>query len=324
MELRQLEAFAAVMSTGSVTAAGKLLGRSQPAISRLIQDLEAEIGYALFTRAGPRVSPTEQGFLLYEDVEHTLISLRQIRTRAEEIARGEARPLRLVATSALAAGLLPAALADNPEIAQHIQIRSASPEQVVHAVLTGAADLGISSLPLEHRGVTVHWIGEAACVAAVQASDPLAAGERVALADCAGQRIVTMHNPYRLRRRLDQALAQAGVEPVSLIETNASFNALTAVRAGLGVALLEPVTAYGVPIDGVTVRPIDADVPFFFGVITPEAKRPSAAVTSLIDALSRAAQRLLPDCKLHDPARHASMLQVLYGEPINETEGASA
>ena len=133
-----------------------------------------------------------------------------------------------------------------------------------------------------------------------------------------------MHNPYRLRRRLDQALAKAGVEPTSLIETNASLNALTAVRAGLGVALLEPVTAYGVPIDGVTVRPIDADIPFFFGVITPEAKRPSAAVVSLTDALARAAQRLLPDCKLHDPARHASMLQVLYGESINETEGASA
>ncbi|MHA6894739.1 LysR family transcriptional regulator [Ralstonia pseudosolanacearum] len=324
MELRQLEAFAAVMSTGSVTAAGKLLGRSQPAISRLIQDLEAEIGYALFTRSGPRVSPTEQGFLLYEDVEHTLISLRQIRTRAEEIARGEARPLRLAATSALAAGLLPAALADDAELGRHIQIRSASPELVVHAVLTGAADLGVSSLPLEHRGVTVHWIGEAACVAAVQAGDPLAAGDRVALADCGGRRIITMHNPYRLRRRLDFALAQAGVTPTELIETNASFNALTTVRAGLGVALLEPVTAYGVPIEGVTVRPIDVSIPFFFGVITPEARRPSPAVTALIDALSRAAQRLLPDCKLHDPARHASMLQVLYGEPVNETEGASA
>ncbi|ALF88565.1 MULTISPECIES: LysR family transcriptional regulator [Ralstonia solanacearum species complex] len=324
MELRQLEAFAAVMSTGSVTAAGKLLGRSQPAISRLIQDLEAEIGYALFTRAGPRVSPTEQGFLLYEDVEHTLISLRRIHARAEEIARGEARPLRLAATSALAAGLLPAALADDAELGRHLQIRSASPEQVVHAVLTGAADLGISSLPLEHRGVTVHWIGEAACVAALPAGDPLAAGDRVALADCAERRIITMHNPYRLRRRLDHALTQAGVTPAELIETNASLNALSAVRAGLGVALLEPVTAYGVPIEGVAVRPIDAHIPFFFGVITPEARRSSPAVTALIDALSRAAQRLLPDCKLHDPARHASMLQVLYGEALNDTESASA
>src|SRR5947199_229399 len=50
MEPRQLEAFAAVMSTGSVTGAARLLARSQPAITRLVQELEAEVGYALFTR----------------------------------------------------------------------------------------------------------------------------------------------------------------------------------------------------------------------------------------------------------------------------------
>ena len=93
MELRQLEAFAAVMSTGSVTAAGRLLGRSQPAISRLLQELEAEIGYALFSRSGPRVTPTEQGFLLYEDVERALAGMRQIRERAGEIARPGPAPL---------------------------------------------------------------------------------------------------------------------------------------------------------------------------------------------------------------------------------------
>ena len=82
MEIRQLEAFAAVVTTGSVTAAGRLLGRSQPAITRLIQELEAELGFALFTRSGPRVSPTEQGFLLYDEVEQTLAGMQQIRNRA--------------------------------------------------------------------------------------------------------------------------------------------------------------------------------------------------------------------------------------------------
>ncbi|GAB3629812.1 LysR family transcriptional regulator [Pandoraea terrae] len=316
MELRQLEAFAAVMSTGSITAAGRLLGRSQPAISRLIQELEAEIGYALFARSGPRVTPTEQGFLLYEDVEHALNGLQQIRSRADEIARGEVRPLHLAATSALAAGLLPAALA-LPGLAHdaaQIQLRSASPEQVVHAVLTGAADLGVTSLPLEHRGITVHWIGEAACVAAVRLDDPLAAADRVPLAACQGRRIITMQNPYRLRRRLDQAFAQAGVTPAGLIETNSSLNALTAVRAGLGLSVLEPVTAYGMPLADVAVRPIDVNIPFFFGVITRQAKEPSPAALALVDALAQAARELLPDFVLREASEHAIVLQTLYGD----------
>nr|WP_282960456.1 aldo/keto reductase [Burkholderia cenocepacia] len=52
MELHQLEAFSAVMSAGSVTGAGELLGRSQPAVTRQIQELEADLGYALFDRHG--------------------------------------------------------------------------------------------------------------------------------------------------------------------------------------------------------------------------------------------------------------------------------
>ena len=119
MELRQLEAFAAVMSTGSVTAAGRLLGRSQPAISRLLQ--RAEIGYALFSRSGPRVTPTEQGFLLYEDVERALAGMRQIRERAGEIARGQ--PLLIAATPALALPV-PAAL-------QRMQARTPAPSPII-------------------------------------------------------------------------------------------------------------------------------------------------------------------------------------------------
>ena len=72
MELHQLEAFSAVMSAGSITGAGRLLGRSQPGVTRAIQDLEYELGYALFNRKGPRVTPTQRAFLLYAEVERSL------------------------------------------------------------------------------------------------------------------------------------------------------------------------------------------------------------------------------------------------------------
>ncbi len=177
MELKQLEAFAATLTSGSVTAAGRLLGRSQPVISRLLQELEADLGYPLFTRSGPRVTPTEQGLLLYEDVERALTSMRQLRSRANDIALGKGRPLRLAATSALAAGLLPRALAaiDDAGAMSHIHLRSASPEQVVQAVVTDSVELGLTSLPVEHRGLTVHWIAQAPCAIALPESDPLAA-----------------------------------------------------------------------------------------------------------------------------------------------------
>lgn len=316
MELRQLEAFAAVMSTGSVTAAGRLLGRSQPAVSRLVQELEAEIGYELFARNGPRVTPTEQGFLLYEDVEHALTGLQQIRRRAREIEQGLRRPLRVVATTALAAGLVPQALAQKGDAMGAIQVRSAAPERVVHDVLSGAAHLGVTSLPLEHRGLQVHWIGQAACVAVLHASDPLAQLAQVPLAALAQRQIVTMANPYRLRHRLDAAFANAntgsgglGQAMPRMIETNSSLNAMMMVRAGLGVAVLEPVTAHGVPLEGVVTRALDTDIPFLFGVVTRQAAPSQPSVDALMAALAEAAAALLPGFVLHDAASHGTLLQ---------------
>lgn len=321
MELRQLEAFAAVMSVGSVTGAARLLSRSQPAITRLVQELEAEIGYALFTRNGPRVTPTEQGFLLYEDAECILAGLRRIHERAAEIARGDAQPLLLAATSALAVGLLPQALkrVETQTGAARMQLRTASPEQVVHAVLSGDVHLGACSLPLEHRGLQVHWIAQLPCVAVLAQDDPLAALATVPLAALAQRRLITMSNPFRLRHRLDAVLGAGPRRGDALIETNASINAQALVRAGLGVAVLEPLTALGAPFDGVVVRPLDIDIPFFFGVITPQSRALTAPVRALVEALREAALAL-PGCVQHDVAEHATLLQAAH----TDTAGPAA
>lgn len=305
------------MSAGSVTGAARLLGRSQPAVSRLIQDLEADLGYALLHRSGPRITPTSRGLQFHAEVERHLASLTHIRERATAIGLDEPISLTIAATPSLAAGVLPRALAAvSPDlIPRHLHIQALAAENVVQAVLARSADFGIASLPLEHPGLDVHWIADAPCVVALAVDDPLAGNDVVRLADLAERRIITLANPFRLRHRIDEALARAGVAPQRIIDVNSSMTALTMVRVGLGVALVEPATVVGVPLEGIVMRTLDQTIPFLFGTISPAAHPLSPTVAAVIDA-ARAVALAMPGCRLRELGGDGALAEAIYGNSI--------
>lgn len=321
MEMRHFDAFAAVMSAGSVTAAGALLGRSQPAVTRLIQELEDSLGYALFERSGPRITPTARAFQLYQEVERSLIGLHRIRERALAIANDSQAPLSIAATPSLASGILSQALArvqaGGLDLPPSLQVHTGSDEYVVESVLAQRFDIGLATLPLDHRGLEIHWIGEAPCVAVVHRDSPLAAQARIEWHDMAAHRLITLANAFRLRGRINAALNAAcdgkGVKPAGLLETNTSVHAILAARAGLGIALVEPSTAYGAGIDGVVVRPLPVHIPFYFGAVTPYGKSSTPVATALLEALAQAASAL-QGFKRHEGRRHEALLQKFHGE----------
>ncbi len=299
-----------------------MLGRSQPAVTRLIQELEADLGFELLHRNGPRISPTSRGVRFYDEAERIMTGLRHLRERANAIALDLPQAIEIVATQALAAGIVPAALArlDAKRFPASVLYRSSSAEQVVQSVLSRTAEIGLSSLPIDHPGLEVHWIVEAPCVAVVRQADALARRERISLEDLATRRLITVGNPYRLRRSIDQALAAAGVKIASVIETNTSINAQLAARAGLGIAIVESATAYGVPVEGIVARPLDVNIPSYWGLVSPLAKPLSPEALALIDAVKATAEALIPNMTLHDPAR----LDVFYGVETAAAERVEA
>jgi DNA-binding transcriptional LysR family regulator len=314
-DIRQMEAFAAVMSAGSITGAARLLGRSQPALSRLIQDLETRLGFALLHRNGPRVSPTRRGILFHEEAERFLTSLKHMQERALAIGQGKPEPLAIDAIPALAAGLLPLVLARLPEagLSAQLSLRSSSAEQVVESVLERSADIGVTSLPVEHAGLNLHWIGESECVAAVAASDPLAAGDQLPVACVAERRLITLANPYRLRGRVDRALRQAGIVPRAMLVTNASINAIMAAHAGLGVAIVEPATAYAMPVEGVTILPLDVRIPYFWGVFTVSGKSLTPMMSRFISGLAEVSREMLPRFVQRMPSELDGLRDAVFG-----------
>jgi DNA-binding transcriptional LysR family regulator len=293
-DLRHLEAFAAIMSAGSVTGGARILGKSQPSVSRTLLELEATLGQALFHRSGPRIVPTKLGVALQADVERLFVGLRHIRARADASAADLPSPVAIVATPALAAGLVPLALAALPDrqLPKRINLQALSADAVIQSLLSRTADIGVASAPFDAPGIETLWAGEAPCIAVLRTDDPLAAHRRIALGALRGRRIVTLANPNRLRRPIEAALKDAGVPTDEMVETNASHAALALVRAGIGVAILEPASAFGLAPSGIAVRPVVGNIPFHFGAIAPAGTPLSTTAHLLVGTLRAAAGRL--------------------------------
>lgn len=293
LDPRQLEAFVAVISIGTMTGAARSLGCSQPAMTRMMQDLEAQLGFALLHRKGPRLTPTEQGIAFYEQAELFLAGLRGLGERAAAIATRKPQPIRITALHSLAASLVPAALArlDPSELPESIHLRTASAENTVQSVVSGTADIGFTTLPLDHDGVDLHWVAQVPCVALLSWDHPLADKQEIQPEDFARHRMITTHNPYRLRQAIDAGLAEAGVTPISVIDNNATAVSMALARQRLGIAIVESMTIRGLPTQGLVERPLAMSLPYRWGLITAVGR----PVPPLVDKLIGLARMVATD-----------------------------
>lgn len=299
MEIRQFEAFAAVHASGSVTAAARLLDRSQPVVSRQLQDLENELGFTLFARTRPQVTLTEEGREFLEEVRNVLSGLQQLEARSREIAEGRARPLRIAASLGISNSLLPAVLAQvferDPGFQNKLYVDVMKSDQIISALQEGDADVAFTSLPLELGRCQLHWCVQAPCQVALPATHPLANATVVSAAQLTDDRVITPSNASRMRHRLSTALLDATQRgrQRQIIATS-TMSAIMMVRAGLGVALVDPCLVQYVHLGGVVYKPFDSYVPYTFGAVTPGGRPPNEEVQRLMGDVRDHAFRNIP------------------------------
>jgi len=303
-DLKALEAFMAAMSCGSMTRAAEQLGIGQPAVTRLVKDLEAAAGFQMFHRNGPRISPTDRGMRFYEEVQGLVSGLRQIGQRAEEIRENRPPAIEIAATPTMAGGLSGPTLrflgADLPD---HINVQTMGAEYVIRAVRSRTAEFGIAAYPLDHAGLSRHVVCESRLVAVVAADSPLAGdGGPVPMSVFGSERLVTVGNAFRIRHTIDVALERAEVSPLADFSTNASLNAMMAAREGLGVAILDPVTAYGIPVEGVKVLPLETALPYLWVLLSDANRALSRPLNAFVDAFRESCRATVPDCQFLDPS----------------------
>ena len=271
VNLRQLEAFRAVILCGGMTAAGEMLGVTQPAVSRLIRDLETDLDLVLFERKGTRISPTDAALMLYRDVESFFQGGERIREAATAIRNLSTGNLRIGAMPTISLGYLAGVvnefLADRPGIS--IVIHEDSSINVIDKVARHIVDLGLAFVGSEDPAVLTEAlpIPEAVCV--LPLDHPLAASESIDARDLENEDLILLGHNSLLRHNIVNAFRSVGVKPKVRIETRYAATACTFVAQGLGVAVVDPFIPLEIGRRRLVSRRFSPAVPYEFSLVFP-------------------------------------------------------
>ena len=281
LNFRQLEAFRAVMLTGSMTGAGKLINISQPAVTRLIRDLEADLDLMLFRRFGARITPTAEGQRLYREVERYFAGADRIRESARAIRELKTGHLHVGAMLTLSTGCLPKAvhrfLQLHPDVT--VSIHSDSSLNIVDMVTHGQLDLGLGSVPIDRPDIDHEPFAAVEAVCVMPRGHRLARRKVVYVRDLEGEEFVSLGNSSLLRMRIEEALRAAKVHPRIRLGTLYSSTVTGYVAAGLGIGVTDPFALLGLGAERLVIRPFRPRLPFQFSAIyRPHEDRPRLAV----------------------------------------------
>ena len=292
MELRHLRYFLAVADYGGLRHAANNLNVAQPAVSRQIKDLEAELGFDLLRREGRGVVLTDAGKVFAEEVRALLERTAGAVEKAQRVAEGRGGNLKVgLLENASWAGPLPRALnrfaRNYPDI--QLEVVPLSSIAQIEAVRDGGLDAGFvyRQNSLAKAGLRAHLLATDDVVLAASTDTTFDHDGPLDPEDIDGLPMVTFPReaaPAYFDRQ-SAAMAALGLEPRSVQQADNETTILSLVSAGVGCALVNSANMQRPP-RGVQFREVKGlSVPLEFVFI--HRTNPGSLTTLLIETVLR-------------------------------------
>ncbi|WP_271272596.1 LysR substrate-binding domain-containing protein [Aliamphritea hakodatensis] len=295
MNVKQIAAFRAVMTSGSTVGAAKMLYISQPAVTRLIKDLEDSCDFALFERRSSRLFPTPEAESLYEEVRRHFMGMDQLAQSVKQIRTLRTGRLRIAAIPALAYSVLPRIVSHfmRTRKAVSLTLTPASSVNVAKMVTSQQFDLGIVMLPVNAGELTFQRCYGTSFRFICNADHPYAERQEVVAEDLHEQDFIAISEQNPLTRyRIDAPLHAKHIHPRQSVETPMFITVQALVQEGLGVSVIDPFTASIFTENGGKSLNFRPDIPFYFAFITPFNKQISALAEEFISCFEQRAEKI--------------------------------
>lgn len=295
IEHRHIEIFRAVMRAGSVTGAASLLFTSQPTVSRELARLESLLGFALFDRVRGRLQPTARALTLYGEVQRAWQGLESVRATAHGLKDFAGGQLAVVCVPAFAQSLLPLACrhfnAKHPGVA--LSITPQESPLLEEWLSAQRFDLGLTEQESAPPGCTLSTLLRADEVCILPTGHALACKPVLTPADFADLPFISLAPDDPYRQQLDACFGQHGVTRRLHIETQTAASVCTLVREGLGLAVVNPLSALEYAGQGLVLRPFSVSIPFHASLVRPQFRPSTPLADEFAQALQEAGKTLL-------------------------------
>jgi len=262
MNLRQIEVFRAIMITGSVSDAARLLHVSAPAVSRVLSHAESRLDFPLFERIKGRLYPTEEARRLHHEIELVYRGVQRIDRLTHELAERRHGMLSIVTSPSIGQTLVPLAIARFNERYPSVRVHfhCLSYQLLKERLLSRQSQVGVSILPVDHPSLSTTPIAKGRLLCICPRRHPLAPRESVTPRDLHPYPLITYPPDTPFGARIEQLFAKSNEILKVAMEVGSPQNACSLVNAGAGIALVDEFSLQAWPAPGFAVIPV-SDAP---------------------------------------------------------------
>lgn len=276
MDLKQLNAFIEIATLQSFSMAASRTGLSQPSLSRLLKQLEIELGVTLIDRYHRPLQLTEAGQFFYEKLRTLLTELDTITSMTQRLA-APSSALNIGFVPSVLYGLLPDIIATmklhDPDI--EVNLKDISSYQQIEALKRGDIDVGFSRFPHRDGWIQQILLRHEHYMVALPKAHPLAHTPDQRLLNLANNRLILYHQTHLPPQVSDDGttaittkkansassetepllhlFAQHGITPLTTSKVSDLQVALGLVAAGEGITLV-PASLQTVRVDQISYQ----------------------------------------------------------------------
>lgn len=256
MDMRHLQYFLEVAQWKSFTKAAQALYITQPTISKMIKNLEEELGVILFDRIGKRIELTDAGTVLLTQAQHMVKAFDEMTSHLDELMKVKRGRIRIGLPPMVGSNFFPSIIGkfreEYPGIT--LQLFEDGSKKVEAEVGAGELDIGVVLLPTNEELFESFSFVKQQLMLVVHASHPLADHKEASLIDLKEESFLLFHEDFALHDRIIAECERLGFYPNVVYKSSQWDFISEMVAANLGIALLPEAICR--ELDGKRVRTI--------------------------------------------------------------------